>query len=178
MKRKMSILTFEILSTIFVMILGTLLHFTFELSNNNLFVGAFSAVNESTWEHLKLLFFPMLATTIIGFFYTKSSISNYLCAKVQGILVSISFIIIFFYTYTGIIGTNFAILDISSFFIAVMLGEYLTYKKIKSKSSCNNLVSIIILLVLCLCFIIFTFFPPHIGLFKDPLTGNFGIIKT
>jgi hypothetical protein len=175
MKKQMSILTFEILSTIFVMILGTLLHFTFEWSSNNLFVGAFSTVNESTWEHLKLLFFPMLTATIIGYFYTKPTVCNYLCAKVQGILVAISFIIVFFYTYTGIIGTNFAILDIASFFIAVILGEYVSYKKIVSKASCNNLISIIILLVLCLCFIIFTFLPPHIGLFKDPLTGTFGI---
>jgi hypothetical protein len=175
MKIKKSILIFEIISTIFVMVFGTLLHFTFEWSDNNLLVGAFSAVNESTWEHLKLLFFPMLITTIAGYFYTKKSIPNYLCSKTQGILLAISFIIIFFYTYTGIIGTNFAILDIGSFFVAVILGEYLTYKKIKSKSSCNNLISIIILLVLCLCFIIFTFFPPHIGLFKDPITGMFGI---
>jgi hypothetical protein len=175
MKKQMSILKFEILSTVFIMILGTLLHFTFAWSNNNLFVGTFSAVNESTWEHLKLLFFPMLITTIIGYFYTKSSVCNYLCAKVQGILVSISFIIIFFYTYTGIIGTNFAILDIASFFIAVILGEYLSYKKMKSKTHCNNWIPIIILSVLCLCFIIFTFFAPHIGLFKDPVTGMFGI---
>jgi hypothetical protein len=117
----------------------------------------------------------MLITTIIGYFYTKSYITNYLCSKVQGILVSLSFVIIFFYTYTGIIGTNFAILDIASFFIAVALGEYVSYKKIKSNSSCNNSFSIIILFVLFLCFIFFSFFPPQIGLFKDPLTAMFGI---
>jgi hypothetical protein len=117
----------------------------------------------------------MLITIIVGYFFAKSNGSNYLCAKVQGILVAISFIIIFFYTYTGIIGTNFAILDIASFFIAVILGEYLSYKKIEIKSSCNNSISIIILLILFLCFVIFTIFPPHIGLFKDPVSGMFGI---
>jgi hypothetical protein len=177
MRKQISFFKFEILCAVFVMILGTLLHFTFEWSHNNLVVGAFSAVNESTWEHLKLVFFPMLLTTIIGYFYTKSSISNYLCAKTQGILIAISFIIIFFYTYTGIIGTNFAILDIASFFVAVILGEYYSYKKIKSHSSCNNLVAIIILIILFLCFIIFTFAPPTIALFKAPVTNNFGIIN-
>jgi hypothetical protein len=177
MKKQVSILKLEILSGIFVMILGTLLHFTYEWSNNNLFVGVFSAVNESTWEHLKLLFFPMLISTIIGYFYTKNSVSNYLCAKTKGILAALLFIIIFFYTYVGIIGTNFAILDIASFFVAVILSEYISYKKIKSKSPCNNLVSSIILLILLICFIVFTFFTPHIGLFKDPVTNMFGIIK-
>lgn len=175
MLKKNNILILEIISTIFIMISGVLLHFTFEWSNKNALIGTFSPINESIWEHLKLLFFPMLITTIIVYFYAGKNISNYLCAKVQGIILAISFTIVFFYTYTGIIGTNFAIIDISSFFIAVVLGQYVAYKKMQSASSCNNLIAIIILLVLYLCFLIFTFYPPHIGLFKDPITGMFGI---
>ena len=157
------------------MILGILLHFTFKWSNNNVLVGTFSAINESTWEHLKLIFFPMLITLIMGYFYKGKNISNYLCAKVLGIIVAIIFTITFFYTYTGIIGTNFAIVDISSFFRAVVLGQYVAYKKMKLKSSCNNLTAIITLLVLYLCFLVFTFFLPHIALFKAPITAMFGI---
>ncbi len=161
-----------------MLVVGTLLHFTFGWSNNNPLIGTFSAVNESTWEHLKLLFFPlMLISTIIGYFYKWKVIPNYLCAKVLGIILSMSFIVVFFfYTYTGIIGTNFAIVDIASFFIAVALGQYIAYRKMESTFSCNKLVSIIILLVLCLCFLLFYIFsPPHIALFKDPITGMFGI---
>ena len=175
MPKKSSILKFEIISTIFIMIVGTLLHFTFGWSNNNLLVGTFSAVNESTWEHLKLLFFPMLISTIIGFSYKGKVIPNYLCAKVLGIISAMFFVVIFFYTYVGIIGTNFAIVDIGSFFIAVALGQYVSYLKMQSESSCNNIIPIIILLVLCLCFFIFTFFPLYIALFEDPITGLFGI---
>ena len=175
MLKKNSILIFEIISSIFIMILGTLLHFTFKWSNNNVIVGTFSAINESTWEHLKLIFFPMLITLVIGYFYKEKNTSNYLCAKVLGIIVAIVFIITFFYTYTGIIGKNFAIVDITSFFIAVVLGQYVAYKKMKLKSSCNKVIAIIILLVLYFCFLIFTFFPPHIALFKDPITGMFVI---
>ena len=175
MLNKRLILKYEIISTIIIMILGTLLHFTFNWSNNNILVGTFSPINESIWEHLKLLFFPMLLTTIIVFFYKGKFISNYLCAKVLGIIISISFIVVFFYTYTGIIGTNFTIVDIASFFIAVILGQYVAYKKMHSTIFCNNTIAIIILLVICLSFVLFTFFPPHIPLFQDPITGMFGI---
>lgn len=175
MTKKSSILKFEIISTIFIMIVGTLLHFTFGWSNNNPLIGTVSAVNESTWEHLKLLFFPMLISTIIGYFYKGKHIPNYLCSKVLGTILSMSFIVVFFYTYTGIIGKNFAIVDIASFFIAVLLGQYIAYRKMESTFSCNKSVPIIILLVLCLCFFVFTFFPPHIVLFQDPITGMFGI---
>lgn len=169
------ILRFEIISTIFIMILGVILHFTYEWSSKNLLVGTFSTINESTWEHLKLIFFPMLITLLIGYIYIGNKIPNYLCAKVIGIISAIFFTIIFFYTYTGIIGTNFAIVDISSFFISVVLGQYVAYQKMQSKSYCNNLKAIIILLVLYLCFSVFTFFPPHIAIFKDPITDMFGI---
>ena len=97
-----------IINTLIEFVLGTLLHFTFEWSNNNLIVGAFSSVNESTWEHLKLVFFPMLLTTIIGLFFIRKSYPNYICSRLLSIVASISFIVVFFYTYTGIIGTNFA----------------------------------------------------------------------
>ena len=50
---------------IFISVLGVLLHFTYEWSGDNAVVGLFSAVNESTWEHLKLLFFPFLLLTIL-----------------------------------------------------------------------------------------------------------------
>lgn len=176
MLKKNFILILEIISTIFIIIAGILLHFTFEWSNNNTLVAIFSPVNESVWEHLKLLYYPMLITTIIGYFYQrKKNNNNYLCAKTIGIIVSMIFTITFFYTYTGIIGTNYAIVDISSFFIAVVLGQYVAYQKMQSTSSCNNKIVIIILVVLYLCFLIFTFFPPHIALFKDSITGMFGI---
>ena len=177
MTKKSSILKFEIISAIFMLVVGTLLHFTFGWSNNNPLIGTFSAVNESTWEHLKLLFFPMLLTTIIGYFYIGKNIPNFLCSKLIGIVTSILFTIIFFYTYTGILGTNISFIDINIFFIAVLLGEYATYKFLLSDSSCNKRVSIIVLTILLTSFFLFTFVPPKIGLFKDPVVNDFGITK-
>ena len=175
MRNKEMIIKFQFFSIIFTIILGTLLHFTYEWSNNNVIVGTFSAVNESTWEHLKLLFFPMLITTIIGYFYIGRDTFNYLCSRLIGIMVAMLFVVVFFYTYTGIIGTNFAVLDIGSFFVAVLLGEYVSNKILNSNLMCTKLVSVIILSVILLCFIIFTFITPKIALFEDPITGGFGV---
>lgn len=169
------LLRFQIFSTIFGIVLGTLLHFTYEWFGNNAFIGAFSSINESTWEHLKLAFYPMLITTIIGTFIFKDAYPNFLCAKTLGIFTAIGFITSFFYTYTGIIGRNIAIIDISSFIIAVILGEYVSYRLIISKYKCNNTYALITLLILTFCFIYFTYNPPPIALFQDPITGLFGI---
>ncbi len=173
------LIKFEIFSLIFVFAFGTLLHFTYQLSRNNLFVGLFSAVNESTWEHLKLLFFPMLFMSFLGYFVFKKSYYNYLCIKVKSIVLGLIFIVVFFYTYTGIIGTNFAILDIGSFFAAGFLSYYYSYKNIittKYKRNCF-LFTILSIVILFSSFILFTLVPPKIGIFNDPITNTYGIFK-
>lgn len=167
---------YQIFSVIFAIILGTLLHFTYEWANKNVLIATFSSINESTWEHLKLAFIPMLITTIIGFFKFRKN-PNFLCSKMFGIVTALGFITSFFYTYIGIFGKNFAIIDILSFIFAIILGEYVSYKKLKSNYKCNNTVAIFILATFLLCFIYFTFNPPKIQLFQDPLTGLYGIPK-
>ena len=160
---------FQIFSIIFTFILGTLLHFTYKLSNENQIVAIFSSLNESTWEHLKLLYFPMLITIIIGSLYFKKSIPNFLCSKTIGILVAMAFTVVFFYTYTGILGKNIAIIDISSFFVATILGEFAAYILMINKFKCNNIIAIFVLILLFVCFAIFTYNAPSLGIFKDPL---------
>lgn len=75
------------------------------------------------------------------------------------------------FTYTGIIGTNFAVLDIGSFFIGVILGEFVAYKIVERNGKCNKGIAMLILIVLLFYFIVFTYNPPNIGLFIDPEQG-------
>ena len=177
MKKEKRLIKYEFVSAIFSMILGTLLHFTYDWSDKNTFVGIFSAINESTWEHLKILFFPILITTIIGYFYTKKETDNYICYKVKGLLLSIIFTTVFFYTYNGVLGSNILILDISSFYASIILGEVYTIKQIKKKEKCNQKVTAFILILLTISFVVYTFYTPHIGIFKDPLSNTYGIYK-
>ena len=160
---------YQIFSTIFVIIFGVLLHFTYKLSGENRFLAWLSAINESTWEHLKLVFFPMLITTIIGYFYLGKNIPNFLCARALGVIFAMGFIITFFYTYSGILGKNISIIDILSFFIAVILGEELAYILIINKIKCNKKIAIIILIIIAMAFIIFTYNTPQLGIFKNPI---------
>lgn len=175
--KKMLIKNYQIFSVVFIFILGTILHFTYKLSGGNQIVAIFSSINESVWEHLKLLFFPMLLNAIIGHFYIGKDAHNFLCSKTKGIIVSMLFIVVFFYTYTGILGRNISIVDITLFFVATLLGEFISYILIINKFKCNNLISICILIIIFICFIIFTYFTPKIGIFKDPVTGEYGIVK-
>ena len=166
---------YQIFSIIFTFILGTLLHFTYMLSGKNEVVAIFSSINESVWEHLKLLYFPMLITIVIGYFYIGKNSPNFICSKTLGIVISMAFTVIFFYTYTGILGKNIPAIDITSFFVAAALGEFVSYLLIVNKFKCNKIIAITTLIIIFICFIVFTYFTPNIGLFKDPITGYYGI---
>ena len=172
----MKIKTWQIITVIICIILGTLLHFTYEWSGENMIVGLFSAVNKSTWEHLKLAFYPMILMAVIGYFIIGKRSDNYWFAQALGILTAIVFITTFFYTYTGIIGKNFDWLNIILFVGGICIGGYVTYKILISRKNYNaELISIIFLVILFFSFILYTFNPPQIPFFKDPVTGSYGI---
>ena len=168
----------ELIVILFCLILGTLLHFTYEWSGENLFIGSFSAVNESVWEHLKLVFYPMVIAAIVEYFFVKDVSNNYVEAKTIGIFTAICFIIVSFFTYSGIIGTSIIVIDILIFIISIILGEYVAYRLMKRENESTvttECLSIIILVFLLLCFIIFTYLPPEVNLFRDVTTGIYGI---
>ena len=163
--------TVQIVVIILAIVFGTLLHFTYEWSGENRIVGLFSATNESVWEHLKLVFYPMLILAIVEYFVVKKEANNYIEAKSLGIFLSIAFIIVFYYTYTGIIGKTFFIIDILTFIISIILGEWVSYKLMIRKSESTTLSKILssaIIFYFLISFILFTYNPPNINLFKDP----------
>ena len=152
---------FAIIAFIITSILGVLLHFAYDFSGRNIIIGLFTPVNESTWEHLKLLFFPALMCMITGFFIST----------ITGLIL----IIVLFYTLTGITGTNIDWLNIAIYFISATcvyaLFWYIqTYCKDSIILNSYNymLLSITLLFILVLLFFLFTITPPAIGLFKDP----------
>lgn len=175
---KNKLLKFQIIVIIIEVALGTILHFTYDWSGQNQIIGTFSAVNESTWEHLKIAFFSMLFISIIGYFLIGKNTNNYIESKTISILFAISFITIVFYSYTGIIGENFAIINILIFILSIIIGEILAYRKMrkeKSSSKESKLLSILVLISLLLAFVQFTFQPPRLGVFQDPITGTYGV---
>ena len=174
------LLKIELIVTILELILGTLLHFIYEWSGNNVIIASFSAVNESVWEHLKLVFYPMLILGLIEYYFVKNIANNYIEAKAIGTFTAISFIVISFFTYTGIIGTNFFIIDILIFIISIILGEWTSYKLMKRKNESTIQTKILaggILIFLLSCFIIFTYVTPQVNLFRDFTNGTYGITK-
>lgn len=171
-------LFYELAGIIFIIAFGSVLHFTFEWSGRQVAVGVFSAVNESVWEHLKLGFWPAIAFALFEFKQLRKTVNNFLVAKTVSIYLIPTVIVIIFYSYTSILGKSILAIDILTFIAAVIAGQTASYKLLTGKKLAHKLsiVCFIALLLLALAFVLFTFYPPRLTLFQDPVTGKYGII--
>ena len=156
--------------------LGTLLHFLYDWLGEAVWVAPFSGVNESTWEHMKLLFWPMFLYAVVQSFFFKNR-QDFWCVKLKGILLGLSMIPIFFYTYNGVIGQSPDWINIAIFFVSAAIAYiYETRQFNKEATVCKNpKIAVAILGCITILFVIFTFATPALGIFKDPLTGGYGI---
>ncbi len=155
---------------------GTLLHFLYEWTNKSILTAPFSGVNESTWEHMKLLYFPLLLFALIQSRFFKEE-KSFWCIKLIGFSVGLVLIPVLFYTYNGAFGKSPDWLNISIFFISaavVFLLENNLFKK--GSISCKvPFLAFGIIFMIGVLFVVFTFQAPEIPLFQDPLTGTYGI---
>lgn len=169
----------QIAGFFFTSIVGVLLHFLYDWTGQSLLAAPFSAVNESVWEHMKLLFFAYVLFALLQEDYRKDKDDNFWCAKLIGLLTGLLLIPVLYYTYTGVFGKSVDWFNIGIFFIATAVCYYVEAKILKhEKSLCiPERVAQVIIVMLAGIFILFTFVPPQIPLFGDPLTGQFGIEK-
>lgn len=166
---------YTIIGIIFVLITGTLAHFLYNWTGNNHIVGFFTPINESIWEHMKLLFFPMLLYSfivILKFHRRYSCITSALCF---GILIGAFLIPLFYYAYTSILGRNIFTLDISTFILSIVIAFWLSYKLTLScrLESYTSLLCILVC-ILFACFLTFTYHPPDTIIFQDPTIAKTG----
>jgi hypothetical protein len=181
-KQNASILRWEIWGILFIVLVGSLLHFTFDFSGGWSPLGVISAVNESVWEHLKLAFWPAVFWTIIEFFFirrpAKDTSPNFIFAKAIGAYIMPLVIVVIFYSYTAFTGHSILAVDLSSFVIAVVIGQIVSYKLWCSLRLFRvyNSLGLAMLVIGVLLFAIFTFYPPRAGIFQDPVTRGYGIV--
>ncbi len=155
---------------------GTVLHFLYDWLGEAKWIAPFSGVNESTWEHMKLLFWPMFIFAIVQSFFFRER-NDFWCVKVRGILFGIILIPIIFYTYNGAIGKSPDWINIAIFFISAAISYIYETRLFKRQNLlCKSpKYAIGILSVIALLFVVFTFFTPDADIFRDPLTGALGI---
>jgi len=168
----------HIIGAIFSVLLGTLLHFTFEWSGYWKPMALISAVNESTWEHMKMAFWIALIFAIIEFFIYGKRNKNFFFAKTISLYIMTILIAVIFWAYTRII-EDALIWDIMDFVLSIIIGYIVSYYIVISQKNYRILkfLSIILFVVILAAFCLLSYFPLINPLFREPITGGYGIIN-
>ena len=185
MKRRLII--WEVGSFVWVTLAGSAFHFSFELSEFWTPLALVSSANESTWEHLKMYFWPGLIYALVQYTYTRDIANNYWLAKLSSLIMTPIGIVISFYGYLAITlplyGKGFFELDLMTMVVGLTLGSITAYKIMISpkldKPSKNTVIAGYLTLVAM--FSTFTYYPPKIFLFENyfgyEYRGEYGILE-
>ena len=168
MKKK--IFWWEIIGFTVSGVLGVLFHFLYSLSGKALWAAPLGSVNESTWEHMKLLFWAMFLFAIIQSFFFKDR-EDFWCVKVKSILIGLGLIPLIFYLYNGIIGKSPDWINIAIFFVSLGVSYIYEAKRLngEEKECASPQAAFFLLCIIAGLFIIFSFNAPNINIFADPL---------
>lgn len=166
---------FLVISVVIISIVGTLSHFLYDISNHNKIIGLFCAVNESTWEHVKIALTPTFLWGLVDGFINGSN-PNYFLAKFVSLFIIILLMPALYYGHKAISKKEIFILDIISFYIVIITSQYLFYILLKI-DNINYLIQYMSCVGTFLLFggyMIHTLMPAKSFLFKDPLTNKYG----
>lgn len=163
----------KIYSSIIIFLLSTLVHSLYDLFPNSITL-IFSPINESIWEHMKLIFTSYILFMIIKLIYYKIKKINKKNTIFKELTLSIFNIIIFLIIYLPIyyiFGENL-IVTLSIYYLTILLTRF-----IKIKKDLNLSLSLLIITIIYILFTYLSYNPILIDIFKDPLNNTYGLNK-
>ncbi len=157
--------------------LSSLLHLAYKLSGRSIIVAVFASVNESVWEHVKILVIPFLLWSIAEYYILKPNFKRLIVARCAGTLTIMLLTVCFFFVYSGIWGSSVLWIDITAAFLWIACGELVSIRIINSDMNVRDIfpISAALLCLIIVMLLCFTVSPPKIGLFRDPVTQLYGL---
>ena len=178
------ILGWEIAAVVFIFLSGSMVHFAFELSNFSPAVAPFAAVNESIWEHLKMVFWPGLIFFAVQYYFLRNErcAAQFWTAKALCLFLMPFLIAAGWYGVVAITGSHYFMVDIALFIFAILAAQFLSYTLLSRKivTSPQPRLAWSVIFLIAFAFALFTFFPPKVSLFEHGTlenTGQYGILQ-
>ena len=174
----MNLKKWKVFSVFGTFILAFLTHFLYTWFPNSLF-SIFFPVNESIWEHMKMLFTTILLYEIIEYIILsikQFKVNNFLFASFVTAIVSIPIYLIMFLPIYYKMGENMFI-TISIMLIDIIIVQFINYKILNVKEFNLNILTIVLIIISYIGFGLLTYYPPENDLFFDPKEEKYGISK-
>lgn len=161
----------------FVIALGTILHFAYAWSGFWKPLALIAAVNESVWEHLKLGFWPAFLYSLFAYRGLSRPAESVLAARTAAMILIPIIITVAYYAYIRFTGGHALVVDIAIFVVAVLVGQLASFLILRSPTPPGKLLQAapLLLVTAFIAFSLFTYYAPHLPIFRDPRNGGFGL---
>ena len=173
----MSLKKDKIIATFFIIALCFLFHFMYEWFPNKLF-AIFFPVNESIWEHMKILFSSICFYGIIDYIILHKNnikVNNYIFSIFAPTILSIIIYLIIFLPVYNIIGENM-IFSITLMIIVIIISQLISYYILNMKQiKYINIISFLLIIISYIIFGYLTYNPIHNYIFFDTSKNIYGI---
>lgn len=173
----MNLKAIKILGLFLIFLLCFPLHFIYNFWPNTLF-SIFAPINESIWEHMKLIFTSYVFYGIFDYLLLKKnniSFNNFLLQLfIIPIIGIILYLLIFIPIYNNF-GENM-IISIGLLFIIIAIEQILSYYFLKFKEiKYQNIIGILGIIITYIIFGYLTYYPIENYIFFDTSNSKYGI---
>ena len=166
----------KIINVVIFFALSFLWHFVYDLIPN--FVTAiFFPVNESIWEHMKIIFGVIIFGSLISLILMqkfKIKYNNFYVEIIIKAILGVIFYLAIFIPLYNIFGENMFI-SITLMLITYIVMEFIGYKILLLDELDIKILPIILIVLCYILFALLTFYPPHYSIFFDETKLIYGI---
>lgn len=168
----------EITGSVFIFVLACILHYIYDFTDGSVFSILFGAVNESVWENTKIFLIAYAIWALVELLVSNVYFKLFVVGKVFSIYFMGVFIVVLHYLLSLFVGDKMVGVDIGIGIFSIVFSQLISYKIVmSSKNYGNYFVPALFLLGLFLvAYFSFTIFPPHMEIFRDELSGFYGIV--
>ncbi len=160
-------------------LIGACMHFLYDFSGKMTLIGAISPVNESVWEHSKMVLLPVILWWVLYYIVNGKKYcidkNAWMTGGLVSLVVSLLAMPMIYYFYTGAFGVEILIVDMLILLVAVFLGQMAGLHFYRYSKGIDSTIVILLFVIIVLIFVAFTFNPPHFPIFMDGSTGTYGI---
>ncbi len=128
------------------------------------------AINESIWEHMKILFFGGLLVNAILYFTLFRGNRTFLVGAAVGLSTIVVGVPLIVLGYSSVLGKELFLVDFVLSIVMELVCQTLIYRFLKSRRDFTRFwkASVVVVALLVVVFVLLGFFPPSFGIFVSP----------
>ncbi len=171
----MNIKIIKLIDVFGVFITAFIVHFLYKLIPITI-VSIIAPVNESIWEHMKIIYTSFILYSIIDYLLLKKyNINNFFLQLSLVPLIGIIVYLMIYIPIYNIIGENI-IFSIGLLFVIIALEQFISYHLLEYKNiRCGNIISLITIIIIYTVFAYLTYHPIKNYIFFDTHDEKYGI---